>query len=519
MVSYIQLGLALAFLAPCAFAQTFDWSSIEPSRNLTWVKCFEKFQCTRLQVPLDYSNKAGATAAIAVIKYASTAPAEDYRGAVLINPGGPGGSGVLVLQTLGPKAAALIGAQYDIVSFDPRGIGASTPRFEFFLTEAERALWLANPYTSSTVLNVTDDPLALPRMWANSRVLGQMAKDRDTSGILEHGGTDNVARDMLRITEANGQHMLLYYGISYGSTLGATFAAMFPDRVGRMLLDGVPDVQGYYAGDWRNGVLDADRAMQTFFDGCYAAGPNNCAFYASSPSEIESNLNTLYASVLAEPVPVYSSSSPAYGIVDYSILRSAVKTALSTPYASFSILAQGLAELAAGNGTIIYEMQLDGVPFECATSSSATYLNTWEAQFAVACGDGVEVTDSVADLEEYWKQVSGISTFADTIIRVRVGCSGWKVHRKGRPISGNTSFPLLLIGNTADPVTSLASAKNLSKAFPRSVVLTQDSPGHTSTVAKSTCLYSYIGAYFRNGTLPAQGTVCAVDQELFPSAS
>ncbi|KAF9021989.1 alpha/beta-hydrolase [Hymenopellis radicata] len=455
-------------------------------------------------------------------RYTSTAPVEDYRGAVLINPGGPGGSGVIVLQTFGPLAAALIGAQYDIVSFDPRGVGASTPRFEFFLTEAERALWLANPYAYSTVLNVTNDPLALPRMWANSHVLGQMAKDRDTSGILEYGGTDNVARDMLRITEANGQDMLLYYGVSYGATLGATFASMFPDRVGRMVIDGVPDVQGYYASnDWRNGVLDADRAMQTFFNGCYSAGPNNCAFYASSPSEIESNLNALYASVLGSPVPVYSPSSPAYGVVDYSILRNAVKIALSTPFASFSILAQGLTELAAGNGTIIYEMQLDGLPFECS-SSSATYLNTWEAQFAVACGDGVEVTDSVADLEEYWKEVSGISTFADTIIWVRVGCSGWKVHREGRflgPISGNTSFPLLVIGNTADPVTPLASAKNVSKAFPGSVVLTQDSPGHTSTVATSTCLYSYISACFQNGTLPAEGTVCAVDEELFPSAS
>ncbi|KAF8990030.1 hypothetical protein BDZ89DRAFT_1087313, partial [Hymenopellis radicata] len=481
MVSYSQLGLALAFLAPARLPRPLiGLLYIEPSRNLTWVECFEKFQCTRLQVPLDYSNEAGATAAIAVIKYASTAPVEDYRGAVLINPGGPGGSGVIVLQTFGPLAAALIGAQYDIVSFDPRGIGASTPRFEFFLTEAEHALWLANPYAYSTVLNVTNDPLALPRMWANSRVLGQMAKDRDTSGILEYGGTDNVARDMLRITEANGQDMLLYYGVSYGATLGATFASMFPDP------------------DWRNGVLDADRAMQTFFNGCYSAGPNNCAFYASSPSEIESNLNALYASVLASPVPVYSSSSPAYGVVDYRILRNAVKTALSAPYASFSILAQGLTELAVGNGTIIYEMQLDGLPFECS-SSSATYLNTWEAQSAVACGDGVAVTDSVADLEEYWKEVSGISTFADTIVWVRVGCS-----RFLGPISGNTSFPLLVIG-----VIFCDRAKNVSKAFPGSVVLTQDSPGHTSTVATSICLYSYISAYFQNGTLPAEGTVCA----------
>ncbi|KAF8893755.1 TAP-like protein-domain-containing protein [Mucidula mucida] len=164
------------------------------------------------------------------------------------------------------------------------------------------------------------------------------------------------------------------------------------------------------------------------------------------------------------------------------------------PYASFTTLAQGLAQLAAGNGSSIYQMQLDSAPFECGSSNStSTYLNTLEVLVAVSCGDGVEITDSVTELQEYWTELSSISSFADAMIWVRATCAGWKVHREDRflgPVSGNTSFPLLFIGNTADPVTPLASAKKTSAGFPGSAVLTLNAPGHTSFTASSTCIQS-----------------------------
>ncbi|KAF8902292.1 TAP-like protein-domain-containing protein [Mucidula mucida] len=488
----LRLTLLLLSCALLASAQAaFDWSSIEPSESLEWVNCLNGFQCARLQVPIDYSNEAGAKAALAVIKYASTVPADEYQGAILFNPGGPGGSGVDYLQAYGygPLMAAVVGPQYDIISFDPRGLGVSSPRVEFFATEAERALWLANPYA----------------MWANGQVLGQLTKVHDTSGLLEFIGTDDVARDMLRITEANGQDDLLYWGVSYGTAIGATFASLFP------------------VSDWRNAILDTDKTMQTFYNGCHAAGPELCAFYASSPPEIEANLNALYASVLASPVPVYSPSSPAYGIVDYRVLRNAVRAALYAPYASFTTLAQGLAQLAAGNGSSIYQMQLDSAPFECGSSNStSTYLNTLEVLVAVSCGDGVEITNSVTELQDYWTELSGISSFSDAMIWVRATCAGWKVHREDRflgPVSGNTSFPLLFIGNTADPVTPLASANKTSAGFSGSAVLTLNAPGHTSFTASSTCVQSYIRDYFVNGTLPGDGIVCEVEAELFPSTT
>ncbi|SJL15396.1 uncharacterized protein ARMOST_18893 [Armillaria ostoyae] len=484
----------------------------------------------RLKVPIDYSNEDGDKAALAVIRFPAQSETE-YKGTILINPGGPGISGVSALTSSGPFAASVIGNQYDFVSFDPRGVGNSTPRAEFFLSKEEQYQWLASTNNWATVVNTTSDQI--PHLWASAQVLAELAKERD-SGILDYISTDNVARDMLRISEAAGQEKLQYWGDSYGTVLGSTFAAMFPDKVERMVLDGVVDVDAYYSGDWRNKIADADKAMQSFFDGCVAAGPDACAFYASTAEQISDNLDSLYDSLLIQPVPVVS--PPFYGVVDYAALRATVWDALCSPYDLFSILAEGLASLAAGNGTIIYEVQAD------VYDPSSGYDNSRDAEIAIACGDAVNNTDTVADLFAYSHDVEASSTFSDSLlIMQRIRCTGWKFHREDRftgeilsayvhqdfvlkhlligPITGNTSYPILFIGNMADPVTPLSAAKKLSTAFPGSVVLTQNSSGHTSISASSECTHAYVQAYFQNGTLPKDGTVCEVESEMFPTSS
>ncbi|SJL01172.1 uncharacterized protein ARMOST_04490 [Armillaria ostoyae] len=516
--SMIFLALAFCvllhseFLFPVVSAQSdFDWGSIEPTENLSWVDCYSDYQCTRFQVPVDYSNEDGDKAALAVIKLPAQSETE-YKGTVLINPGGPGGSGVAALISFNTLAVSVIGNQYDIVGFDPRGVANSTPRAEFFLSKEEHYQWLASTDHWATAVNTTSDQI--PHLWASAQVIAELVKERD-NGILNYVSTDNVARDMLRISEAAGQEKLQYWGFSYGTVLGSTFAAMFPDKVERMILDGVVDVDGYYSGDWRNELVDADKDMESFFDGCVAAGPNACAFYAPTAEEISDNLDSLYNSLLIQPVPVVSSSF--YGFVDYGVLRTAIWNALYAPYIYFSILAEGLTSLAAGNGTIIYGMQAT------AYDPSSVYDNSWEAEIAISCGDALNNTDSVADLFAYWDDVKGLSTFANSLlIKQRTSCSGWKFHREGRftgPITGNTSYPILFIGNTADPVTPLSGAKKLSSAFPGSVVLTQNASGHTSAFSSSECTYAYVQAYFQNGTLPSDGTVCEVESEMFPTSS
>ncbi|PBK84153.1 hypothetical protein ARMGADRAFT_1088619 [Armillaria gallica] len=433
----------------------FDWSTIEPTSNLSWVSCYSDYQCTHFQVPIDYSNEGGDKAALAVIKLSAQSETE-YKGTVLMNPGGPGSSGVSTLTSIGQQLSSIIGNQYDIISFDPRG--SLTYLFLY------HPLRLTLRTLQESVIQHLEQSSSSPKKSAINElpvlIMLLQLSIRPPTRFLIYGhlrNTDNVARDMLQISEAAGQEKLQYWGFSYGTALGATFATMFPDKVERIVLDGVLDMDGYYSGDWRTEIGDTDKDMQSFFDGCVADGPDACAFYASTAKEISNNLDSIYESLLTHPVPVISPSF--YGVVDYAVLRNAVKNALYEPYALFSILAEGLASLAAGNGTIIYAMQV------AVYDPSAAYDNSWEAEIAVSCSDSLNNTDSVADLFEYWDSIKGISTFADFLIEQRIQCSGWKFHREDRftgPVGGNTSYPILLIGNTADPVTPLSSAKKTS---------------------------------------------------------
>ncbi|KAF8646017.1 hypothetical protein AX16_007442 [Volvariella volvacea WC 439] len=123
---------------------------------------------------------------------------------------------------------------------------------------------------------------------------------------------------------------------------------MFPGNVGRLIIDGVADVEDYYAALWSNNLIDADKVQQSFFDGCYEAGPIDCPFWAHSPEAIASNLTALYNRLRVDPVPVITPRS--YGLVDYSNLRAAVFRSLYSPYVYFKSLAKALADLANGDG-------------------------------------------------------------------------------------------------------------------------------------------------------------------------
>ncbi|KAJ6602330.1 Alpha/Beta hydrolase protein [Mycena sp. CBHHK59/15] len=516
-----HLGLPSLVLNAVA-ASDFEWETLTPSDQLNWTACYSGFQCSRLQVPLDYDDSSKGNATIAIVRLPSNSSKSEYRGPILFNPGGPGGSGVSAIVAVGTSFAEFLGGEFDIVGFDPRGVAYSTPTIEFFKTDLEKDLWIPEDlnirYPS---LNTSVNSQAISEQWAKMQLIGQLGQQRDVDQNFQHMTTDNTARDMLRITEAFGYDKLQYWGVSYGTVLGATFATLFPDKVERMVIDGVMDWEAWYSANMTISMEDTNKALQTFFDGCAAAGPDDCAFYAPSADEIAANLDSLINSIRAQPFPVLTEIS--HGTVDFSFLRNYIFASLYSPYNSFQSFAQGLADLAVGNATSVYTAnQVAEAECECNNTASTLHANTYEAMITIACGDGSPVTDSPAELEAFYLNEAKLSSFADIFTHWRIYCSGWKVHREGRfqgPIGANTSFPLLLIGNTADTVTPFSSAVKTSGLFPGSVVLTQDSPGHTSLVAPSLCTHGYLRQYFKNGTLPAAGTVCAVDAELFPSTS
>ncbi|KAJ7589836.1 hypothetical protein C8J56DRAFT_1163632 [Mycena floridula] len=476
----------------------FDWPSLKPSDAFTWTSCYSDFQCSRLIVPLNYSEPEGEKAVIAVIRLPSPLEGTStFRGPLIINPGGPGGSGVDVLVLSGRRLPLVLGPQFEFMSFDPRGVSRSTPAVSFFRSDAD----LASTDFSARGMdaNSISPSIDIPRLWAQAQVLGHLAKDRDDTGILSHVTTDNVARDMLEIVRASNETQIQYYGISYGSVLGATFATLFPDKVKRMVLDGKPirvlDMEAWFTTDISRLALDIDKDLQTFFDGCYKAGPNACAFYAKSPRVIKKNFYAIVKSVRAQPVAVYNDSQ--YGIVDYSMLQLAVDEALYSPYDQFSTLARGLADLRdRGDGTVIFKL---GGGSTFGPTCKATIDNGWQASLAIGCGDAVQNRDTPAELKKYYYQNRHLSPFfMGHFLPERIICSGWQVNTPNHftgPVGGNTSFPLLLIGNSADPTTPFAGAVKTSKAFKGSVVLKQDSPGVSLILHQSPASQRLLTAY------------------------
>ncbi|KAL0067808.1 hypothetical protein AAF712_005248 [Marasmius tenuissimus] len=290
------------------------------------------------KVPLDYDNPDRDSAVIALIRLPAevSSDSEDYLGPILFNPGGPGGSGVDTALNSGMLLQSVLGPQFDLVSFDPRGVQRSTPSASIYKTQAERVL----THHVATELNHSTE--TVESFWGYNKITGALALQRGKE-YLPHINTDHSARDMLKIVEAYGEEKLQYWGFSYGSILGSTFASMFPDKVGRLVIDGVPDPEDYYGMRWLNGVKDIESTLKWFFTSCKEAGPEACAFYEDSVEAMEAKLNGIYTSLINAPIPVVTNGS--YGLVDYRLTHYSMLSLLYTPFASWRELAKGLAGL------------------------------------------------------------------------------------------------------------------------------------------------------------------------------
>ncbi|KAI6715765.1 hypothetical protein JHW43_001712, partial [Diplocarpon mali] len=501
---------------------------------------------TPTQVPLDWLDPSDTRrAVIAVIRYNAT-DLSSYAGPVFINPGGPGGSGVWFVKQLAPYYQSVVGKNHDIISFDPRGVGFTSPQVSCWNN--------TNPSLSSYLWDLTEPPVLDAHMGTiyDSYAHASAFSTQCSSQIYETGqfvGTASVARDMLHMLEKMHLQKLKYWGFSYGTFLGVTFASLFPDRVGRMVNDGNVDARDYVSGAATHFLTDTDLVMNSFYVFCHQAGPDRCAFYASSAEAVEARLDALLARIKMYPVivPASRSSNPRPEIVSYSRLRRLISSSLYRPLVVFPGLASTLRALESGDGRPFIELASSQgseelppcdarlekpVPTdpENPTPEVPEAEGSADASKAILCGDWDGMEGGVEAFEQYVDRLVGMSKAAGaTMTSLVMGCVGWKVTAKWRysgPFEANTSHPLLFIANTADNVTPLRSALANAAGFPGSVVMIQDSYGHTTLSTPSRCTALTIRSYFQSGALPRNGTVCAPDlvpfepwDPLSPSAS
>ncbi|KAF7885335.1 uncharacterized protein EAF01_011400 [Botrytis porri] len=527
-------------LAPSLAKTGWQWKNVEPSESLIWHTCYSTFQCARLSLPLDWLNTSNPSRiSLAIIKIPAT-DLTNYLGPVFTNPGGPGGSGIFSLRRNGHNLQKIVGKNHDIISFDPRGIGASTPLINCWGSARQNSkIWKL-----SDVGVVDSHPGILNDAYARASALSKTCEDnmereanaRGEESLLKFVSTTSVARDMLEIMRKTGTEKLRYWGFSYGTFLGGVFAAMYPDLVERMVSDGNVNYKEWSTNTHTSFLHDSEKIMSAFYHYCHLSGPTICAFYSSAPSQISTRLATLLSNLKTHPIlvpPQDPSSLPE--LITYSSLKRLISASLYRPILLFPSLATVLQALETGNGipfidlTSTYGMR-EIFTCDCPHDSCSDLPSpiddddedleaTADASAAIMCTDGGPLPHSLSTFQTYATYLIASAPAAGAVgVDFKLSCVGRTIPAKWRftgPFEGNTSHPILYIANAADNVTPLVSARRNAEGFVGARVLVQDSYGHTSLSAGSGCTAGVVREYFQSGRLPEVGMVCKVERVPF----
>lgn len=435
-----QSPMALPALAQ--YDQQFSWANITPSRTLQWHPCFDtESDCARLDVPMDWLDPSDDQRVILAIARLRATETEHHQGSVFFNPGGPGGSGVWALRDHGKHIQTVVGRNHDIITFDPRGISASIPRIECWGSAQRRHNWAMQetPVIDSHP-GVFFDVFA--RATAFSKACERMHGD---TGFLQHVSTASHARDMLEILDQLGEEKLQYWGFSYGTVLGGTFAAMYPDKVGRLVSDGNVDYNEWYNAAHINAVRDADKVMDAFYELCHKAGPLNCAFHGGSPETMKERHNAVLEKLRENPiiyVPDSELGSELPELITYSKIRKLAGTSLYRPNYYFKYLAEILAGLEREDGRPYYDFVTRfGSPFAdfCTaeqippTEPLSEGEGTDDAFPTIMCADGVPIAESAKEFAEHVAEMEDISHATGAIVlKDRIACAGRRIRPKWR---------------------------------------------------------------------------------------
>ncbi|KAK6373770.1 hypothetical protein LTS17_008263 [Exophiala oligosperma] len=470
------------------------------NKNITAVNGFQgsPFDCAKLTVPLDYTNSSRETLDLALFRVNATK--KPVLGSVLINFGGPGGTGAENLPAYAARMAANIGEQWNLISWDPRGTGKTIP-FDCRIQTTSKGFNRQKRDDPRIVsANLTAYFLDYGWNWAGTTAEECLAAMNKTGSYI---GTAFTARDMIQIVDALGEDGLLrYYGWSYGTALGSYVSAMFPDRVERVVLDGNLNPHDYQRGDYGDFLADADKAYGAFLDECLINKPDCALAKYTNANKTEDLVNTvdlLLQSVAANA----SSSTEAWQI--YSGVSQIIYSKLYFP-STWPKLAETLTSILSGT----YNPSTG----TASNSTIAPYnLGTW-ATIGIRASDALWRPSS---LEEYLPQVKhqeAVSSFNDPYTSLWLSAR-WKFQAKEQ-YKGNfnvtTKHPILYVNGKHDPVTPLQNAYNASQSFHGSAVLPHSGYGHRLVTDPSACAARYIQAYFKNGALPEAGAMCAPDQ-------
>lgn len=458
-------------------------------QTMEWSGCGAGNQCATLTVPLDYADPGGATLELAVLK--SPATGDNPRGPLVVNPGGPGGSGVDYAEAADLVVSPQLHAAFDIVGFDPRGVGASDPLN--CLTGAQLDEFLAADASPDT-------PEETDTLVAESEAFGQgcLADSPELTALM---ASEWVVRDMDVLRAALNQNTLDYLGFSYGTLLGAMYAEEFTDRVGRFVLDGAIDPTLSNTEISKGQALAFEVATRRYVEDCIREG--GCPL-GDDPDRAMTRLAEFLADLDQNPLPTGDPDRP----LTQSLAISAIIYPLYQPEYGWPLLTTSLTLALAGDGSSM----LNTVDIFNDRNEDGTFNgNGVDALYAVNCLDRPDRPDlaETEALAEQWSQEAPL--YGSYLAYGNLPCTYWPVPATDEPSAtiAAGSPEILVIGTEYDPATPYPWAEALAEQLANGVLVSWvGGDGHTAYNNGSACIDQTVDAFLIDGVVPADGTEC-----------
>ena len=458
-------------------------------QQLAWAGCGGSFQCAKLTVPLDYAEPAGEEIQLALIRLRSSDPSKRI-GSLVLNPGGPGGSGVDYARAARAVVDESVRERYDVVGFDPRGVARSAP-------------------VACLDDKQTDAFLAADGSPDNAAEVGQIEKlskqfaaecEARSASVFAHIDTESAARDVDVLRAALGDEKLYWLGASYGTFLGATYADLFPTKVGRMVLDGAIDPSLTNVELTHGQAKGFELALRRFVEDCIRR--SDCPL----PRDVQGGLDRIqqfFDDVDATPLTTGDRKRP----LTQALAQNAVLSYLYFPPFDWEQLSYGLSVAFDGDGSVLLSM-LDE---RLSRNEAGEYAdNSTAALYAVNALDRPDRPTAAESqvLADQWSKEAPV--FGAFLAWGNLPFQYWGAEATGKPhaITAPGSPEILVVGTTYDPATPYPWAQALAKQLSQGVLLTRVGDGHTGYGMGSQCTDKAIDRYLVTGATPATGTVC-----------
>ena len=457
-------------------------------QELSWSTCYDNFECAELAVPIDYERIKTGTFKISVLRYAAQDP-KNRIGSLVINPGGPGASGVDYAYNAEYIFDPDLTDRFDIVGFDPRGVARSVPITCFNDAETD-----ANYASDSKPDNEAEFQSAI----TETKKFVQKCLNKNEH--LTSFSTANAARDMDILRQALGEAKLNYMGKSYGTYMGALYASLFPNNIGRVILDGAVDPTISNFEQTKTQAVGFDNALQAFIADCISR--SSCPLPRDQKLATE-KLLSIWKSAATKPLPVKDKDEKR--TVSESLLVLGTASALYDSYEGWPELRQAIKEAVAGYADTYLEL----ADMYSGRQEDGTYAsNEFDSGAIIDC---LDFSDD-RSVRQIQRDSAAISTaapvFGPYIALSGLTCKFFTTPPAVQVKKTNTNATILIIGTTGDPATPYAWAKGLARLLPNSQLLTYVGDGHTAQGRGNACIDDAVDAFYLTGKLPAKELRC-----------